>query len=431
LEKVTSTGCQFYWALRREKFGLILANILYLVHRLPYPPDKGDKVRSFNLLKHLLASHRVFLGAFLDDPRDQEYIPILRGLCEEVQIVELNVKRAKLNSVIGLALGESLTVNFYKNKKMVHWVNEIYRTKNIDATVVFSSAMAYFVPKLKYGSTLVDFVDVDSEKWKQYAQARNWPMSWIFNRESRYLLDFEKSISREVKRTFLVTDEEVELYRKLAPTACERVSPLMNGVDEVYFSPTEGRPSPFINCNGEDGEVPIVFTGAMDYWPNVDAVQWFVKSILPKLLNVNSRIVFYVVGRNPTGAVEALNSNNVKVTGTVADVRPYLQHAAVVVAPLRVARGIQNKILEAMAMAKPVVASESCVNVIGAKEGYEIFSANNEFIFYEKIIKLLKNPAKAESVGRAARNKVISDFSWRAHLGKIDKYISDGEVKVH
>lgn len=406
-----------------------MANILYLVHRLPYPPNKGDKVRSFNILKHLLASHKVYLGAFVDDASDVEHISILSELCAEVQIINLNLVWAKLKSATGLASGESLTVNYYKNRRMSQWVNEIYRTKRIDATIIFSSAMANFVPASELARTLVDFVDVDSEKWRQYAYSRRWPMSWIFDRESRRLLEFEQRISRTVKHTFLVTNEEVELYRKLAPTASERVSSLMNGVDEAYFSPVHGRPSPFPISNHDHGEIPIVFTGAMDYWPNIDAVQWFVNSVLPRLLSVNSRIVFYIVGRNPTATVLALNSENVKVTGTVSDVRPYLQHAAVVVAPLRVARGIQNKILEAMAMAKPVVASETCANVIGAREGIEIFSANDESDFSEKIIKILHDAEFSASIGCAARDKVILDYGWKAHLSKIDKYISDRECK--
>lgn len=407
-----------------------MANILYLVHRLPYPPDKGDKVRSFNLLKHLLASHRVFLGAFLDDSADEVHVPILSELCVDARIVNLSKNKAKIKSIAGFFLGESLTINYYKNNEMSQWVKTIYAEENIDATIVFSSAMAQFVPESKYSSTLVDFVDVDSEKWKQYSQARSWPMSWVFEREGRYLLDFEKLISKNVKQTFLVTNEEVKLFEKLAPTASGRVSSLMNGVDDVYFSPIDDRPSPFPMVDSENVEMSIVFTGAMDYWPNIDAVEWFSKSIFPKLLSEYKNIHFYIVGRNPTSAVQALASKNVTITGTVSDVRPYLQHATVVVAPLRVARGIQNKILEAMAMAKPVVASDSCVAVIGAKEGVEIFSAENEVMFLEKIKKLLQHPDEARLLGLAARAKVMSDFSWNAHLGVIDQYITDCETEI-
>ncbi|MFZ4289633.1 TIGR03087 family PEP-CTERM/XrtA system glycosyltransferase [Variovorax sp. HJSM1_2] len=407
-----------------------MANILYLVHRLPYPPNKGDKVRSFNLLKHLLLSHRVFLGTFLDDPEDENYVQTLKDLCVEAHVVELNKARAKMRAAIALLSNDSLSVSYYDSKSMAKWVNKIYSEEKIDCTIVFSSVMAQFVPEDKYSNALVDFVDVDSAKWLQYAKSRRWPMSWIFQRESECLLKFEESVSEKAKQTFLVTQDEVDLYRKLAPASSSRVSAMMNGVDDVYFSPLKSRHSPYENSDEKkDLEIPLVFTGAMDYWPNIDAAQWFVGSILPALLNINRNFKFYIVGRNPTPAVLGLMSKSVVVTGTVSDVRPYLQHAAIVVAPLRLARGIQNKILEAMAMAKPVVASEACVKVIGAKEGLEIFSAANETAFVEKILALSKDPDQGALVGRAARDKVISDFSWKAHLGKFDEHIASCEIE--
>jgi sugar transferase (PEP-CTERM/EpsH1 system associated) len=408
-----------------------LANILYLVHRLPYPPDKGDKVRSFNLLKHLLLSHRVFLGTFLDSSEDEIHISAVNELCIKARVVNLNKTRAKMQAAAALLSKSPVTVSYYSSGEMSEWVKKIYAEENIDFTIVFSSVMAQFVPESRYSTTLVDFVDVDSAKWFQYAQTHRWPMSWVFERESRYLLKFEESVSLKAKQTFLVTEDEVNLYRRLAPASSSRVSALMNGVDDTYFSPVKNRPSPFGNsCENGNVEIPLVFTGAMDYWPNIDAIQWFVSSILPMLLNENPNFKFYIVGRNPTSAVLALASASVIVTGTVSDVRPYLQHAAIVVAPLRVARGIQNKILEAMAMARPVVASEACVKVIGADEGIEIFSATNESNFFRKILTLSKDPECGERVGRAARNKVISDFSWAAHLGKFDEYISNQEIET-
>ena len=395
------------------------------MHRLPYPPDKGDKVRSYNLLKHLLLSHRVFLGTFLDDSEDEIHLQILNDLCIETHVVNLNKTRAKMQAAMGLLSKSSLSVSYYYSKSMTKWVEKIYSEEKIDCTIAFSSVMAQFVPEIRYSTMLVDFVDVDSAKWLQYSQNHRWPMSWIFRQESRYLLKFEESISINARQTFLVTQDEVDLYRRLAPASSIRVSALMNGVDDLYFSPMKNRPSPFSNAHEKGNlEIPLVFTGAMDYWPNIDAVQWFVGFILPILLNVNPNFKFYIVGRNPTAAVLALVSKSVVVTGTVSDVRPYLQHAAIVVAPLRVARGIQNKILEAMAMARPVVASDACVKVIGGDEGVEIFSAPNESVFVEKILALSKDPEKGEFVGRAARNKVISDFSWTAHLEKLDEYIA-------
>jgi glycosyltransferase involved in cell wall biosynthesis len=167
----------------------------------------------------------------------------------------------------------------------------------------------------------------------------------------------------------------------------------------------------------------VVFTGAMDYWPNIDAVEWFCAEILPALRQRWPQLRFVIVGRNPSPAVQALASERVTVTGTVPDVRPYLQHAAVVVAPLRIARGIQNKILEAMAMRKAVVATAECAQAIGARDGIEMFSAPDAAAFVAQVDDLLKAPQQAAEMGVAARDKVLSCFSWEAHLSGIDRHL--------
>jgi glycosyltransferase involved in cell wall biosynthesis len=167
-----------------------------------------------------------------------------------------------------------------------------------------------------------------------------------------------------------------------------------------------------------------VFTGAMDYWPNIDAVSWFVREVLPALVGQWPGLRFYIVGRNPPAAVMELASQGVVVTGTVADVRPYLQHATLVVAPLRVARGIQNKILEAMAMARPVVAARSCVEAIAAEDGTELLSAVEAPEFVDQINALLSAPERAAAVGKAGRQRVVQHYSWAAHLSGIDRYLS-------
>jgi glycosyltransferase involved in cell wall biosynthesis len=175
-------------------------------------------------------------------------------------------------------------------------------------------------------------------------------------------------------------------------------------------------------------EIPLVFTGAMDYWPNIDAVSWFVNDILPQLVSDWPQLRFYIVGRSPTPAVYALAGDNVIVTGTVDDVRPFLQHATLVVAPLRVARGIQNKILEAMAMARPVIAAQSCVEAIDATPGLELCAATTTEDFVAQIRDSLRAPERMAAVGLAGRRRVLKNYSWAAHLGGIDRYLSPGPL---
>jgi polysaccharide biosynthesis protein PslH len=405
-----------------------MGNLLYLVHRLPYPPNKGDKVRSYHLLKHLAAKHRVFLATFVDDPDDEVYVDTVRKLCVDLHVVRLRPFTAKLRSVGALLTHEALGLRYYHNSGLQAWVDQTLAANRIDATVIFSSVMAQYVASASGAGSvpmLVDFVDVDSAKWTQYAANHRWPMSWLYQREGERLLAYEREVAARSQRSFFVTENETALFCKMAPECAQHVEALSNGVDSDFFSPDADRVSPFAPDSAKPAQIPVVFTGAMDYWPNIDAVTWFVTDILPSLRHAWPQIHFYIVGRSPPPAVLALASPQVSVTGTVPDVRPYLQHAAVVVAPLRVARGIQNKILEAMAMGRPVVASSSCAEAIDARIGTELVSAITSDDFVREIGELLKTPAEAAAIGLAGRARVVQSYSWAAHLAGIDRYLDD------
>lgn len=408
-----------------------MGNLLYLVHRLPYPPNKGDKVRSYHLLKHLTASHRVFLGTFVDDPDDEQHIETLRAMCPDLHVAHLQPRWAKLRSLSGLLTHQALGLRYYRNTGLQTWVDSVLAKNQIEAIVIFSSVMAQYIP-LRSGAALppvlVDFVDVDSAKWTQYADNHAWPLSWLYRREGERLLAFERDTAAQSRRSFLVTDNEVALFRRLAPECADRVDALSNGVDSDFFAPDASRESPFSPPSSVNTPLSLVFTGAMDYWPNIDAVTWFASEVLPLLLPHWPTLRFYIVGRSPPASVLSLASSTIVVTGTVPDVRPYLQHATLVVAPLRVARGIQNKILEAMAMARPVVASRSCVEAIAAEDGVELLSATEASEFATQINALLRSPDQAAAVGCAGRQRVVQHYSWSAHLSGIDRYLQPPSI---
>ena len=266
---------------------------------------------------------------------------------------------------------------------------------------------------------LLDLIDLDSAKWSGYAQAHRWPLSWLYRREGRTLLAYERAAVARARHSYLVTDNEVRLFCQVAPEVAGRVESMGNGVDAEYFNPAAGRLSPF-----RPDERALVFTGAMDYWPNVDAVDWFTRDVLPALRERYPGLRLHVVGRNPTAAVRALACDAVVVTGAVPDVRPYLQHAAVAVAPLRLARGLQNKVLEAMAMTCAVVASKPCVEALDAVEGCDLYAASTAPEYVEAIAQLLDDPAQAAECGRAARQCVLSHYSWRARLELLDRHVA-------
>lgn len=395
-----------------------MANILYLVHRLPYPPNKGDKVRSYHLLKHLAAKHRVFLGTFIDDPDDEQHLETVRAMCADLHVNRLSPLMARVRSLNGLLSNESLTLRYYRDGRMLEWVQETCRTESIDAAVIFSSSMAQYIQGIPRMRTLIDFVDVDSAKWTQYARQHRWPMSWLYRREGERLLAYERLIAARSARGFFVTDNETDLFRHMAPECSIRVETMCNGVESDFFTPDPSCPSPFAA-----DEQAIVFTGAMDYLPNADAVTFFAKEVMPRILKQWPQARFHIVGRSPGSAVKGLAGPKVNVTGTVPDVRPYLQHAAVVVAPLRIARGVQNKILEAMAMARAVVTSVPCAEAIDATVGTELLTAVDAGEFASRVDELLRAPERARAIGEAARKCVVERYSWAAHMAGIDRHL--------
>lgn len=394
-----------------------MARLLYLVHRLPYPPNKGDKVRSFHLLKHLAQRHEVFLGTFIDDPADEAYVDTVRGYCADMHIARLSPRMAKLRSLQGLFSSEALSLPYYRDAGLRTWVESV---QGIDAAIVFSSVMADYVPDMRRLTTLVDFVDMDSAKWTQYSVTHRWPLSWLYRREGERLFAYERTVARQARHSFFVTAAERDLFLRAAPECTGRVDAMCNGVDAEFFSPEHEFASPY-----PAEEIPLVFTGAMDYWPNIDAAVWFAGEVLPTLRRRYPSLRFYVVGRSPDAAVQALAGESVVVTGTVDDVRPYLAHAAVVVAPLRIARGIQNKVLEAMAMARPVVASTACAGPIVAELGQELLAAESAEDYVAQIESLLADQVHADNIGSMARRRVLGHYSWDAHLSLIDRYLEE------
>ncbi len=389
--------------------------LLYLTHRIPFPPNKGDKVRSYHLLKHLASRFDLLLGSFVDDPADLKYRDEVARYCSEMHIVRLDPRMAKLKSLSGFLRGEALSLPYYRDAGLAAWVDDMVRRHALRRALVFSSPMAQYIAGHAGVSAVVDFVDVDSDKWRQYAKQRSWPWSAIYAREGARLLEFERSVAAHARESFFVTDAEAELFRQLAPQSAARVSHFCNGVDTDYFRPDEALASPY-----REDEEAVVFTGAMDYWPNVDAACWFADEVLPALLRQRPRIRFYIVGMNPTPAVTALASrDSIVVTGRVADVRPYLHHARVAVAPLRIARGIQNKVLEAMAMSRPVVVSATCAGPLAAQPGVEISVAESPEEFVRATLALLDGP-QSQAMGIAARARVLADFNWEANLRRVD-----------
>ncbi|MEJ5210374.1 MAG: TIGR03087 family PEP-CTERM/XrtA system glycosyltransferase [Burkholderiales bacterium] len=393
-----------------------MTDLLYLVHRIPYPPNKGDKIRSFHLLAHLARRHRVHLGAFVDDPADWAHAPALSEWVKgELCLLPLDRRRALLRSLTGFVTGEPVTLPWYRDRRMQRWV-DARLAAGVDRVLVYSSSMAPYVLARSGVRRVIDFVDMDSDKWRQYAASRAWPVSALYRREARRLFAFERKVALTFDAATFVSEAEAALFRRLAPESAGHVSAFSNGVDTDYFSPAAAGANPY-----PAGTRALVFTGAMDYWANVDAVSWFASEVWPGLYRRHPGSAFYIVGARPVPAVEALGRQpGVVVTGGVPDVRPWLAHAAAAVAPLRIARGIQNKVLEAMAMARATVVSPQALEGIRARPGEELLVADGAGEFLARCGELLDDPARAAEVGRRARARVLADYAWAVHLARVD-----------
>jgi sugar transferase (PEP-CTERM/EpsH1 system associated) len=400
-----------------------MRELLYLVHRIPYPPNKGDKIRSYHLLEHLAQHHRVHLGTFIDDEGDRKYVEKVRNLCGEACFVNLHPGMARVRSLSGLLCGKPLTLPYYWNPGLQAWVNRILGTRPVENILIFSSGMAQYVSHVRHIRRVIDFVDIDSDKWMQYSTSAGWPMNWIYRRESRLLLSYEKEIARAFDSATFVSETEADLFHQLLPEAAAKVTHFNNGVDANYFSPQNSYPNPY-----PEGKRILVFTGAMDYRANVDAVVWFARSVFPAIRAKLPEVEFYIVGARPSDAVAALAAlPGIRITGFVPDIRPYLAYASLVVAPLRIARGIQNKVLEAMAMEKIVIASPSAAEGIRAQREEELVVALDERDFAHRAISFLQNGAHP-GICRAARVRVLEDYSWKNGLGRIDRLLSQPQA---
>ena len=385
--------------------------LLFLAHRIPFPPNKGDKIRSFHLLRHLSARYEIHLGAFVDDPEDWQYRSALQPYCASLRLLPLHSRRARLASLTGLLSGEALTLPYYRSRELKRWAAGLAVSGAVTRGLAFSSAMAQFMPE-NLVRRVLDMVDVDSDKWAQYAPTQRWPLSWVYAREGRRLAEWEARAARDFDATLLVSRDEAALLQRRVPLARHKIGAFENGVDADYFSPLRDYPDPY-----PPGVQGVVFTGAMDYWPNVDAVTWFAERIFPAIRDAVPGAQFTIVGSRPGEAVRALaRQPGVVVTGSVPDVRPYLAHAACAVAPLRIARGVQNKVLEAMAMARPVVASAQAAEGIRAEAGRDFIPAQDETGFARAVIARLQAPGSAA----AARDCILAHYDWTRNLSAID-----------
>jgi sugar transferase (PEP-CTERM/EpsH1 system associated) len=397
-------------------------NILYIAHRIPYPPNKGEKIRAFHQIRHLSKNHTVHLVCMVDDPADLPHIKTLEQYCASVEAVYRYKSATLLLAPLALLTPKPLSVISFYRGHLARKIAQKLETEKFDGIFVSSSAMAEYVLQVSNIAKVIDFVDVDSEKWRLYAAHHSFPLSWIYQIEAKRLAKYEEKIAKLFDHSIFISAEEIRLFQQRVND--RPISVISNGVDLDYFTFSKRE-----LCHAVSPT--IVFTGVMDYFPNIDAVRYFCQEIFPLVREAVPEVKFYIVGRNPTRHVKKLACRpNVIVSGTVPDVRPYLAKATIAVAPFRIARGVQNKVLEAMATGLPIVGTSQAFKGIEATEhdGIRIADAPNRFAL-EVSAFLLGDSALRQQCARQARRYVEKHHQWEDQGAKLENLLRE-QVRV-
>jgi sugar transferase (PEP-CTERM/EpsH1 system associated) len=378
--------------------------LLFIAHRVPYPPDKGERVRAFHEISELRSAFDVTVAAMAEDDTTFRAAENLRRWCSRVMVEHRGVWKARLRGGRSLLNGRSVTEGFFHSQTLCKRILAEHRRRPFDLVMGYCSSTLPYLKAIQDVPRVMDLVDIDSVKWADYAASALGPKRWLFSREARAVSQLEQQCLDTCDQVFTVSRCEADLIGDRA----DEIVPVGNGVDADYFSP---------RTDAHHTDAGIVFTGTMDYRPNVEGVCWFAENVWPELRSRHPDLTWTIVGRDPAPAVERLGGHEgIKVTGSVPDVRPFLNDAAVAVVPLRIARGIQNKVLEAMSMGRPVVASPGAMEGIDARLDKEVFRADAPDEWVSLLDQLLENDQARLAVGQAARERIVQSYAWSAQL---------------
>lgn len=391
--------------------------ILFLAHRVPFPPDRGDKIRSHHLLKRLAEIAPVHVGCLAETDGDMAQERELADIAAS-HFLARRAKPLPLAGIEALARGLPVSLAAFDHAGFRRWVAATLAERRIGTVFVFSGQMGQYVPADFGGRVVIDLCDVDSAKFEAYGK-QGGPRAWIDRREARMLAREEERLAHRAHCTLLVSDAEAALFRsRLRDPAGVRIEALRNGIDTAAFDPLAVAPHPELVAQPGPH---LVFTGQMDYAPNVAAALRTAERLLPAIRKAHPGATFHVVGRAPVPQLRRLDGRGgVRVWGEVPDVRPFLAAADAVFAPLEIARGIQNKVLEAMAMARPVVLSREAATGIDARDGEHFAAGADDAALIDRTLALLQDAAAARRMGAAARRYVVEHQGWAAMLAPLD-----------
>jgi len=392
-----------------------MARLVVLAHRVPFPPNKGEKLRTFHQIEELVSKgHSVtVIAPYEEDSELADAKALADKFSIEVTCKKLPNRMWRL--VLAVLKNRSFSeTNFYSSHLMQVLRDKIDTT---DVLLVTASSLANYVfklPKPKNTQLLMDFMDVDSDKWQQYANESGFLKKLLYSRESRKICQLEQRVAKTFDASFVIAQTEKNLFESRVSKAGV-LKVLGNGIDQSLFNPSDNKPSNTTN---------FLFSGVMDYKPNIDAVMWFVENCWADIQVHVPNAKLIVAGMNPSPVIVKLSSaQNIEITGFVDDIKPYFDQAHVFIAPFQIARGVQNKVLQAMACALPIVCTPLGAEGILCHHNDDIIIANNANEFTKHAIKLATNVALRDQIGKQALSTINSHYVWESVLMPLTEII--------
>jgi polysaccharide biosynthesis protein PslH len=395
--------------------------ILFLAHRVPFPPDRGDKIRAHHLLKALTKIAPVHVGCLSESAENRPGIAELACIAAS-HCVPDRAKSLVLAGLEAVAMGKAVSLTAFHSARLERWVRETLSANPIGSIFVFSGQLGQYIPDDFAGRVIVDLCDVDSVKFENYAAAGKHV--WLNAREARLLAREEERLGHRADATILITEAEAQLYcSRLRDPARVAVEVIGNGIDSDFFNPATVPAHPYL---AQRTGPHFTFTGQMDYLPNEQAAVWAIETLLPALQSNWPSAEVHIVGRKPGRSLLALKDRpGATIWGEVPDVRPFIAASDSVIAPLMIARGVQNKVLEAMAMARPVLLTPEAAAGIAATDGAEwLIERAEPQAMVTRVAALLSDPDKAKAMGAAARRFVLARHDWSAMLAPLDPLVT-------
>jgi len=388
-------------------------NILYLCHRFPYPPKRGGKIRPFNMIRHLHeAGHKVTVCSLARSAVEAEEGAGIAAHCTAFHMGHVKEPLQFARMLVRLPLPTPSSMGYFYSAELAGKVSQLLRSQRWDLIFVHCSSVAQYVAHVQGVPKILDFGDMDSQKWLEYAHYKPFPLSLGYTLEGSKMLRAEKRLARQFDVSTATTRAEWQTLNDYGTGATTDWFP--NGVDAQFFSPTDG---------AYDADT-ISFIGRMDYYPNQECMQRFCDQVWPLLRAQRPQMKLLIVGADPSPAMTALGSlPGVTVTGSVPDVRPYIRSSALMVAPLAIARGTQNKVLEAMAMGVPVVTSTVAAGGVDAEAETHLLVADTPAQIAAAVLRVTQNPAERQRLASAGRERMLSHHAWPRSMQRLDGII--------